>query len=201
MMAVRGVGWRQLLAAVSVGQSQAVTCQEILQVFKKSQVLIRRNCTESGWSSPSPPYYTCELNGSNKDTEAKGAYFATVKVLYTCGYSTSLAALVLAISIFSCFRKLHCTRNSIHINFFSSFIMRGAAVFIKDSVLFADESINHCTMSTVNCKVAIAFFQYSVLANFYWLLVEGMYLQTLLLFTFISDKRYFWWYTLIGWGE
>ncbi|KAM9111623.1 vasoactive intestinal polypeptide receptor 1-like [Pangshura tecta] len=186
--------------AVSIGQSQAVTCQEILQVFKKSQGLIRRNCTESGWSSPSPPYYACELNGSSKDTEAKGAYFATVKVLYTCGYSTSLAALLLAISIFSCFRKLHCTRNSIHIHFFSSFIMRGAAVFIKDSVLFADESINHCTMSTVNCKVAIAFFQYSVLANFYWLLVEGMYLQTLLLFTFISDKRYFWWYTLIGWG-
>ncbi|EMP27095.1 Vasoactive intestinal polypeptide receptor 1 [Chelonia mydas] len=129
-----------------------------------------------------------------------GAYFATVKVLYTCGYSASLAALLLAIGIFSCFRKLHCTRNSIHIHFFTSFIMRGAAVFIKDSVLFADESINHCTMSTVNCKAAIAFFQYSVLANFYWLLVEGMYLQTLLLFTFTSDKRYFWWYTLIGWG-
>ncbi|KAM9112846.1 vasoactive intestinal polypeptide receptor 1-like [Pangshura tecta] len=36
----------------------------------------------------------------------KGAYFATVKVLYTCGYSTSLAALLLAISIFFCFRRL-----------------------------------------------------------------------------------------------
>lgn len=55
--------------------------------------------------------------------------------------------------------------------------------------------------SQVNCKAAIAFFQYSVLANFYWLLVEGMYLQTLLLLTFTSDKRYIWWYILIGWGE
>ncbi|NXY92781.1 VIPR protein, partial [Alcedo cyanopectus] len=53
----------------------------------------------------------------------------------------------------------------------------------------------------VNCKAAIVFFQYSVLANFYWLLVEGMYLQTLLLLTFTSDKRYIWWYILIGWGE
>lgn len=53
----------------------------------------------------------------------------------------------------------------------------------------------------MNCKAAIAFFQYSVLANFYWLLVEGMYLQTLLLLTFTSDKRYIWWYILIGWGE
>ncbi|XP_074834818.1 vasoactive intestinal polypeptide receptor 1-like [Carettochelys insculpta] len=187
--------------AAPMGQSRAVPCPEILQIFKKSAALIRRNCTESGWSRHSPPYHqACQLEGSNTEPEAKGTYFATVKALYTCGYSASLAALLLAIGIFSCFRKLHCTRNSIHIHFFASFVLRGVAVFIKDSVLFADESINHCTMSTVNCKAAIAFFQYSVLANFYWLLVEGMYLQTLLLLTFTSDKRYFWWYTLIGWG-
>lgn len=39
-------------------------------------VLIRRNCTESGWSFPSPPYYNaCELEaiGSNNDTEAKAS--------------------------------------------------------------------------------------------------------------------------------
>ncbi|KAM6368746.1 vasoactive intestinal polypeptide receptor 1-like isoform 1-T1 [Pluvialis apricaria] len=190
-------------SAVPVGQSRAVACPNILHVFKKSKALIRRNCTESGWSFPSPPYYNaCELEavGSYNDTEAKASYFVTMKVLYTCGYSTSLAALFLAIGIFSCFRKLHCTRNSIHIHFFTSFILRGAAVFIKDAVLFSDESVDHCTMSTVNCKAAIAFFQYSVLANFYWLLVEGMYLQTLLLLTFTSDKRYIWWYILIGWG-
>ncbi|XP_050571437.1 vasoactive intestinal polypeptide receptor 1-like isoform X1 [Cygnus atratus] len=189
--------------AVSVGQSQAVACPDILHVFKKSKALIQRNCTEAGWSLPSPPYYNaCELEDirSGNDTEAKKGYFVTMKVLYTCGYSTSLAALFLAIGIFSCFRKLHCTRNSIHIHFFTSFILRGAAVFIKDAVLFSDESVDHCTMSTVNCKAAIAFFQYSVLANFYWLLVEGMYLQTLLLLTFTSDKSYIWWYILIGWG-
>ncbi|XP_053944726.1 vasoactive intestinal polypeptide receptor 1 isoform X3 [Cuculus canorus] len=190
-------------SAVPVGESRAVTCPDILHIFKKSKALIRRNCTELGWSLPSPPYYNaCELEavGSASDTEAKRGYFITIKVLYTCGYSTSLAALFLAIGIFSCFRKLHCTRNSIHIHFFCSFILRGAAVFIKDAVLFSDESVDHCMMSTANCKAAIAFFQYSVLANFYWLLVEGMYLQTLLLLTFTSDKKYIWWYILIGWG-
>ncbi|RLV83716.1 hypothetical protein DV515_00016378, partial [Chloebia gouldiae] len=128
-------------------------------------------------------------------------HFVTIKVLYTCGYSTSLAALLLAIGIFCCFRKLHCTRNSIHIHFFTSFILRGTAVFIKDRVLFSDESIDHCTMSTVTCKAVIAFFQYSVLANFYWLLVEGLYLQTLLLLTFTCDRSYTWGYVLISWGE
>ncbi|NXT63444.1 VIPR1 protein, partial [Chaetops frenatus] len=188
--------------ALALGQSRAVACPDILHVFKKSKGLIQRNCTEWGWSLPSPPYHrACQLEtlGSN-DTEAEAPHFVTMKVLYTCGYSTSLAALLLAIGIFSCFRKLHCTRNSIHIHFFTSFILRGTAVFIKDSVLFSDESIDHCTMSTVTCKAAIAFFQYSVLANFYWLLVEGLYLQTLLLLTFTCDRSYTWGYILIGWG-
>ncbi|OXB55398.1 UNVERIFIED_CONTAM: hypothetical protein H355_009894 [Colinus virginianus] len=173
------------------------------------RVLIYRNCTEVGWSPPSPPYYSaCELEAvGNNNTEDKASgglgkgYFITMKVLYTCGYSTSLVALLLAVAIFSCFRKLHCTRNSIHIHFFTSFILRGAAVLIKDAVLFSDDSADHCTMSTVKCKASIAFVQYSVLANFYWLLVEGMYLQTLLLLTFTSDRSYIWWYILIGWGE
>ncbi|NXY38744.1 VIPR1 protein, partial [Pomatorhinus ruficollis] len=140
--------------ALPLGQSRAVACPDILNVFKKSKGLIQRNCTEWGWSLPSPPYHSaCQLETlSNNDTEAKARHFVTMKLLYTCGYSTSMAALLLAIIIFSCFRKLHCTRNSIHIHFFTSFILRGTAVFIKDSVLFSDESIDHCTMSTVNPK-------------------------------------------------
>lgn len=47
----------------------------------------------------------------------------------------------------------------------------------------------------------MAFFQFSILANYFWLLVEGMYLQTLLALTFVFQKKYFWWYVLIGWGE
>lgn len=64
-----------------------------------------------------------------------------------------------------------------------------------------------CTLSCpllpwqVTCKAAITFFQYSVLANFYWLLVEGLYLQTLLLLTFTCDRSYTWGYVLMGWGE
>ncbi|XP_044155470.1 vasoactive intestinal polypeptide receptor 1-like [Bufo gargarizans] len=186
--------------AALLGETMTVYCPESLQIFLKTNVAISRNCTASGWTAHAPPYLkACFFNTSNETDEKKG-HFYTVKILYTCGYAASLLALVSAISIFLLFRKLHCPRNYIHMNLFVSFIIRGAAVFIKDAILFADENIDHCTMSTVSCKAAVVFFQYSILANFSWLLVEGMYLHTLLTLTFTSQKRYFWWYIVIGWG-
>uniref|UniRef100_H3C4M1 Growth hormone releasing hormone receptor b n=1 Tax=Tetraodon nigroviridis TaxID=99883 RepID=H3C4M1_TETNG len=158
-----------------------------------------RNCTEHGWSELYPSYEdACEF-AEYEAAQLETSYFANYKQVYTA-YATSLVSLIVAIFIFTVFRKFHCTRNYIHINLFFSFILRASAVFIKDAVLFADESLNHCFMSTTACKAAVAFFQFSILANYFWLLVEGMYLQTLLALTFAFHKKYFWWYMVIGWG-
>ena len=52
----------------------------------------------------------------------------------------------------------------------------------------------------VGCKLSLVFFQYCIMANFYWLLVEGLYLHTLLAVIFAPGRR-FRAYLLIGWGE
>ncbi|GCC32494.1 hypothetical protein chiPu_0010955, partial [Chiloscyllium punctatum] len=96
------------------------------------------------------------------------------------------------------FRKLHCTRNYIHMNLFVSFIMRAIAVFVKDVVLFGTD-LNQCTLSTPSCKAAIVFFQFSITANFFWLLAEGTYLYTLIV-VFFNEREYFWWYIVMAWG-
>ncbi|XP_007499873.2 vasoactive intestinal polypeptide receptor 1 [Monodelphis domestica] len=161
---------------------------------------VSRNCTSEGWTDMAPAPYpiACGLD-INSTAEEETFFYGTVKTGYTIGHSLSLIALTIAMVILCMFRKLHCTRNYIHMHLFTSFILRAIAVFIKDIVLYHDFDYDHCS-SRVGCKAAIVFFQYCIMANFFWLLVEGLYLHTLLAISFFSKRKYFWWYILIGWG-
>lgn len=72
-------------------------------------------------------------------------------------------------------------------------------------IIFESDHLHLCNwllyfIFQVLCKAVVTFFQYCVLSNFYWLLVEGLYLQTLLAFTFTHTRTFFWCYILIGWG-
>ncbi|XP_073438300.1 pituitary adenylate cyclase-activating polypeptide type I receptor isoform X1 [Dendrobates tinctorius] len=179
-------------------QSQLESLENLEKL--QSEGIISRNCTESGWSEPFPHYSDAcgfDLNQTGQDQDT---YFLSVKALYTVGYSTSLVALTTAMVILCRFRKLHCTRNFIHMNLFVSFILRAISVFIKDEVLYAEQDSNHCHVSTVECKAVMVFFHYCVMSNYFWLFIEGLYLFTLLVETFFPERRYFYWYTIIGWG-
>ncbi|XP_042076173.1 pituitary adenylate cyclase-activating polypeptide type I receptor isoform X2 [Haplochromis burtoni] len=159
---------------------------------------VSRNCTEYGWSEPFPHY--AEVCFFYDNTTKLDPYYASVKALYTVGYSTSLVSLTTAMVILCRFRKLHCTRNFIHMNLFVSFILRAISVFIKDGVLYAQEDSDHCFVDTVACKAVMVFFHYCVMSNYFWLFIEGLYLFTLLVETFFPERRYFYWYTIVGWG-
>uniref|UniRef100_A0A672HPD7 Growth hormone releasing hormone receptor b n=1 Tax=Salarias fasciatus TaxID=181472 RepID=A0A672HPD7_SALFA len=189
---------------VDVGRVVRVSCANVhFQIQTVSTCFsgyIYRNCTEDGWSDLYPSYEEACVFAEDEEEDQKTTYFSTFRQVYTAGYATSLISLITAIFVFTAFRKFHCTRNYIHINLFVSFILRASAVFIKDRVLFSDEDLDHCFMSTASCKAAVAFFHFCILANYFWLLVEGMYLQTLLALTFVFQKKYFWGYILIGWG-
>ncbi|XP_033854462.1 pituitary adenylate cyclase-activating polypeptide type I receptor-like isoform X3 [Acipenser ruthenus] len=183
-----------------IGEVVEVPCPEFFGIVGSEDdfVHISRNCSEYGWSEPFPHYYdACGFN--ENETDHEDLYFVSVKALYTVGYSTSLISLTTAMVILCRFRKLHCTRNFIHMNLFVSFILRAISVFIKDGVLYAEEENNHC-VSTIECKAVMVFFHYCVMSNYFWLFIEGLYLFTLLVETFFPERRYFYWYTIIGWG-
>ncbi|XP_036841763.1 vasoactive intestinal polypeptide receptor 2 isoform X2 [Oncorhynchus mykiss] len=156
---------------------------------------INKNCTADGWSDVFPNISS--VCGAEEKHD-KLVFFTVVKTLYTLGHSLSLIALTTGSAILCLFRKLHCTRNYIHLNLFFSFILRAVAVLVKDDILF---SRNQCSEqpSLIGCKASLVIFQYFIMANFFWLLVEGLYLHTLLIVIF-SENRHFIVYLLIGWG-
>ncbi|CAM9398214.1 unnamed protein product [Lampetra planeri] len=132
------------------------------------------------------------------------------KTMYTVGYSLSLAVLTIALGVLLSFRRLHCTRNSIHANLFASFMLRAASILVRDALLETrwdmplGDSMDWGTLisdeAAAGCRTAQVLTQYCIVANYYWLLVEGVYLHTLLVVPVFSEETYFKVYLAVGWG-
>ncbi|XP_068805250.1 secretin receptor isoform X8 [Struthio camelus] len=173
----------------TVGQTVNAHCPKFFQMLTGKKGFVYRNCTSEGWSAPYPrPDIACGYNVDDTANEARRSYFMTLKTMYTVGYCTSLVTLSVALVILASFR-LHCTRNYIHMHLFTSFILRASSNFIKDIVLFSSEDTNYCGAYT-----------YCIMANYSWLLVEGLYLHALLVISFFSERKFLWWFIALGWG-
>ncbi|CAM5156730.1 unnamed protein product [Eretmochelys imbricata] len=141
--------------------------------------------------------------------EEEHMLLSTLQLLYTVGYCLSLTSLVLALLILLLLRKLHCTRNYIHINLFASFILRATAVLIKDTIYHNTYSkrpnnetgwISYFSSEILTiCRTSQFFLHYFVGANYFWLLVEGLYLHTLLVTAVLSERLLLKRYIVIGW--
>ncbi|KAK1897688.1 Growth hormone-releasing hormone receptor [Dissostichus eleginoides] len=138
----------------AVGETVERRCPAVFSLFRNNTGSVSRNCTSGGWSRAFPPYHiACSVDDDIPETEQ--SYFATVKMIYTVGYSISLAVLAVAVFILLLFRRLRCARNFIHIQLFISFILKAVAVFIKDATLFSSEDTNHCTLSTSSVPLGL----------------------------------------------
>nr|4L6R_A Chain A, Soluble cytochrome b562 and Glucagon receptor chimera [synthetic construct] len=136
--------------------------------------------------------------------------YSSFQVMYTVGYSLSLGALLLALAILGGLSKLHCTRNAIHANLFASFVLKASSVLVIDGLLrtrYSQKIGDDLSVSTwlsdgavAGCRVAAVFMQYGIVANYCWLLVEGLYLHNLLGLATLPERSFFSLYLGIGWG-
>ncbi|XP_031208306.1 glucagon receptor isoform X8 [Mastomys coucha] len=140
--------------------------------------------------------------------------YSSYQVMYTVGYSLSLGALLLALVILLglrlSYRKLHCTRNYIHGNLFASFVLKAGSVLVIDWLLktrYSQKIGDDLSVSVwlsdgamAGCRVATVIMQYGIIANYCWLLVEGVYLYSLLSLATFSERSFFSLYLGIGWG-
>uniref|UniRef100_A0A2K5EE36 Gastric inhibitory polypeptide receptor n=1 Tax=Aotus nancymaae TaxID=37293 RepID=A0A2K5EE36_AOTNA len=96
---------------------------------------VLRQCGSDGQWGLWRDHTQCENPEKNEAFLDQRLILERLQAMYTVGYSLSLAALLLALLILILFRRLHCTRNYIHINLFASFMLRAAAILSRDRLL------------------------------------------------------------------
>jgi hypothetical protein len=53
----------------------------------------------------------------------------------------------------------------------------------------------------VMCVIFSVILNYSLLCSFFWMMIEAVYLITVIVAAYSSNKIQLWWYLIIGWGE
>ncbi|KAG2460499.1 PTH1R protein, partial [Polypterus senegalus] len=195
----------------------SVPCPEYIYDFDHNGHAHRR-CDQLGhWEVASPVnrtwanYAECTQRFRTDQRGREEEVFGRLQMMYTTGYSLSLASLLVAVAILCHFKRLHCTRNCIHIHLFVSFMCRAASIFMKDAIVTStSEAANLWGYEggsgeerhpLVACKLVVTMFLYFLATNHYWILVEGLYLHSLIFMAFLSYKNYLRVLTLLGWGE
>ncbi|TDG41390.1 hypothetical protein AWZ03_012194 [Drosophila navojoa] len=115
-------------------------------------------------------------------------------IIYYIGYALSLVSLTLALIVFAYYKELRCLRNTIHANLFFTYIMSALFWILLLSVQISVRS------GLSSCIALVTLFHFFTLTNFFWMLVEGLYLYMLVVKTFSGDNIRFNIYASIGWG-
>ncbi|XP_016147798.1 parathyroid hormone 2 receptor-like [Sinocyclocheilus grahami] len=197
-------------------------CPRYIYDFNHAEHAYRRCDSNGSWvlaesSNKTWVNYT-ECIKSPEPNKKRQVFFERLHIMYTVGYAVSFSSLLVAIFIIGYFRRLHCTRNYIHMHLFVSFMLRAVSIFVKDHVVHTSARLQEFdavlmnnftnavdvapvdTSQYMGCKVTVLLFIYFLATNYYWILVEGLYLHSLIFMAFLSDSKYLWGFTLIGWG-
>ncbi|XP_076360738.1 parathyroid hormone/parathyroid hormone-related peptide receptor-like isoform X2 [Tachypleus tridentatus] len=140
-------------------------------------------------------------------------HISTIKLISKVGYTISFSALVVAFLILAFLRKIRCPRNKLHMQLFLSFIMRALMFLLKDSLFITGMglqsnvkvSIGGVTKfmqsrSNIDCKLFTSFWHYFLMANYSWILMEGLYLHNLIFLAMFTDNNGITIYVVMGWG-
>ncbi|XP_072761769.1 secretin receptor isoform X2 [Anoplolepis gracilipes] len=141
-------------------------------------------------------------------------FFPIVKTISKLGYTISLFTLIIAFCILAAIKKLRCSRNILHMHLFVSFVMRAFMALLKDLLFVSGIGLSDAVIkddegywlinekdSNWHCKMFTSLWQYFILANYSWILMEGVYLHNLIFLALFTDANSsVAGYVAFGWG-
>lgn len=95
------------------------------------------------------------------------------------------------------YRNLRCARITVHMNLFASFAANNALWLCVYNVVMQDPIT--MTASPAWCRALNALLQYVLVTNYLWMLCEGLYLHTVLVHAFVSERKLLRALLALGW--
>ncbi|XP_063926060.1 calcitonin gene-related peptide type 1 receptor isoform X2 [Zophobas morio] len=121
-----------------------------------------------------------------------------INLIYCVGYGVSLVALLVSLALLTYFKSLRCARITVHMNLFSSFAINNFLWLLWYSMVVNDQEV--LGENKFWCRVLHVVLFTFLISNYSWMLCEGIYLHTVLVSAFISERRLLRWMLIIGWG-
>ncbi|KFD55965.1 hypothetical protein M513_03089 [Trichuris suis] len=211
---------------VEAGSSAVQTCPIYIDGFSNSVAVVSIICkNDSTWNfhptnvdeflevygpciGPKDPSTAQSASASYLTSVLRIAQFSGV-----VGYCISLISLLVASVIFLRFKRLHCARNVVHLHLFFAFIMRSFMCVLQyslfrngkttsfDGELILDENGREQFAdggTHWGCKLIISIWNYSLVASYFWQLMEGLYLHNFVYIVFRDTPVIV--YVILGWG-
>ncbi|CDG24147.1 Calcitonin receptor-like protein 1 [Caenorhabditis elegans] len=180
---------------------------------------IVKRCDETGrWAGKKPGHYENPWGWTNftvcfkidyEDAKIAQEVARNARKLEFVGLGLSLVSLILAISIFSYFRRLRVFRNLLHLHLMIAMLM----VVILRLVLYIDliftgengPHTNSAEGKTINtmpivCEGMFFFLEYFKTVTFCWMFLEGIYLNNQIVFGFFNSEPKLLPYFIAGYG-
>ncbi|KAK8405840.1 hypothetical protein O3P69_001960 [Scylla paramamosain] len=151
-------------------------------------------------------------SGTEEDAQMKFLVAKGSRALEIIGLTLSLVSLLLALFIFSYFKKLRNNRTRIHKNLFTAMVVQVAVrlVLYGDQALVRGDSTGlgsglasdrqGIDSTPVLCEAFYIVLEYGRSAMFMWMFIEGMYLNNLISVAFFQGPPNYSAYYAIGWG-
>ena len=124
--------------------------------------------------------------------------FSTINYMTVSGLSISLVTLLLSLFIFFSFSSLNCARITVHKNMFCSMALNNIFWLLWYKLVLFNPDV--LSQNPVWCRVLQVFTTYFMLATYFWMLCEGIYLHMFLVNTIIRDEdALIWFLAVLGW--
>uniref|UniRef100_A0A914WIT4 Uncharacterized protein n=1 Tax=Plectus sambesii TaxID=2011161 RepID=A0A914WIT4_9BILA len=189
-----GVCWNRMERNTSATMScSAVETLHAAGIYFRPDQNVTRFCPNNG--STLTDYRKCIYAGEAFDKITWEHQLNSY--LDMAGYATSLAALTVALLLFIWLRSIACPRIRLHQNLIVSFMYNSALQIVWGRVASDPYLLD---INPLWCQLVNVVMLHALMSTYAWMFCEGCYLQILLIWSMVTERKVYYAMCVFGWG-